>query len=324
MSGSRVTGHASRVLALVVLLLTAADCFAANAPFEPGKDGWLTLFDGSDLSRWKPGKDSDWALKDGVLAGTKGEIANYWHWGDFELIATVRGTGSLRFRVSLPPMLNQPGYRLDLGDGTLSMADGRVRANGLGAKTGDWHTLTLTASNGHFTVGAPGKWVAEITDAASPAKGYFALVADGQPLALKLLRVRPLNREKHVNVPAPDTACFVCHDNFEKERIARIHSGAKREKRGGEEDEDDKHLKPASQRPKASGCLGCHGSSFDHRSDEDNVTTPDVMYTRGEVKAACLQCHTPHKAEHKRKDGKDPLPPNPVCTDCHGRHTCKN
>ena len=318
------TRHASRV----ILIGFAALLLGAAAPddkrFVPGQDGWLTLVDGSDLSRWTPAKGSDWALKDGVLTGTKGEITNYWHWVDFELTATVRGAGSLRFRVSLAPMLDQPGYRLDLADGTLRAADGRVLAKGAGEKTGDWHTLKLTASKGRFTVEAPGKKLAEVSDAACPAKGYFAFVADGQPLAVKLIRVRPLNREKLVNVPSPDTACFVCHANFEKEKIALKHASEGRGKHEeDEDDEDEKYLRPAKDRPKRNGCAGCHGTCFDHRSDEDNVTTPDVMYTRAEVVPACLACHIRHKAETKRKDGKGAPPPNPVCTDCHGHHSVR-
>ncbi|NQT88748.1 hypothetical protein HQ560_18420, partial [bacterium] len=89
------------------------------APFTPGKEGWLTLFDGSDMAKWEKAKESDWALKKGVLVGTKGEMASRWHWTDFEMAATVRGRGALRFRVSLAPMPEQAGYALSLVDGTL-------------------------------------------------------------------------------------------------------------------------------------------------------------------------------------------------------------
>ena len=264
--------------------------------FQPGKDGWLTLFDGSDLAKWERSKGSDWALKDGVLAGTKGEMTSYWHWTDFEAAAVVRGRGALRFRVSLAPMPDQEGYHLDLSDGTIRAAEGRAVAKGSGSASDGWREVRLTVSKGRFTVAFDGKKVAEGADNAYPAMGYLAFVPTRGRLEAKLLRVRPLNREKHVNVPSPNSACYVCHANFEGEPISKTHK-----------DNDV-------------ACAACHGPSLAHRSDEDNVTTPDVMYARGEVEPACLKCHKRHKDEKKRKDGKGAPPKNAICTDCHGTH----
>jgi hypothetical protein len=269
-------------------------------PFKPGRDGWLTLFDGSDLAKWKPSKGSDWALKEGVLAGSKGEIASHWFWADFEAVATVRGRGSLRFRVSLAPMPDQPGYVLDLGDGAVRAADGRVVAKGGGSAAAGWREVALLVSKGKFTVRFAGRVVAEGSDASFPEKGYLALAADGKPLELKLLRIRPRNVTMPADAPAPNDSCYVCHANFEKEPL------------------NTAHLK------KDIGCATCHGPSLPHRSDEDNVTVPDVMFTRGEVEPSCLRCHTAHKEEKKRKDGDGPPPPNPTCTDCHGQHKGRN
>ncbi|MBM4033964.1 MAG: DUF1080 domain-containing protein [Planctomycetes bacterium] len=318
--GSCVTRHAPLAFALIA----AASALGADtlAPFVPGTEGWLTLFDGSDLSRWKPAKGSDWALKDGILAGTKGEVTNYWEWADFDLAAVVKGDGEVRFRYSNIPDPAQPGYWLDISDGTLRAQGNRTVAKGSGTKSDGWREVRLTASKGTFTVRLDGKQVAEGNDAACAHKGAVSFAAKGAPFEIKLLRARPLNREKHANVPSPDSACFVCHANFEGEKLAKKHADDKADKLAREE--DDEHLRPAKDRPKRAGCAGCHGTCFDHRSDEDNVTPPDVMYTRGEVKAACLACHLPHKAERKRKDGTGPPPPNATCTDCHGHHKVKN
>jgi len=314
---SRIAHDACRLILAVALTLSST-AMAADE-FEPGKDGWLTLFDGSGKERWEPSKGSDWALEDGVLVGTKGQVANYWYWTDFELVALVRGAGALRCRVSDIIMTEQAGYWLDLADGTLRKdgPSGGAIAQGTGAKTEDWRQVRLVASEGAFTVAFDGKEVASGRDGTYPRMGRIGLAATGTPLALKLLRIRPLGREKHENVPAPDKACFVCHDNYSREKISRKHRA--REDDDGKD--DDEHLKPARLRPKRNGCAGCHGPSLAHRMDEDNVTTPDLMYARGEVEAACLRCHVPHKKETDRDDEqKAPLPPDPVCTDCHGRH----
>ena len=287
-------------LTLAGVLLAAAPAKEPTETFTPGKDGWLTLFDGSDLAKWQKAKGADWALEDGVLAGTKGEIASTWHWTDFELVAACRGTGALRFRVSLAPMPDQPGYRLDLADGTIRAPEGRVVAKGSGAKSDGWREVRLLVSKGRFTVHFDGKKVAEGADDAYPAMGYLALVATGRPLQARLLRVRPLNREEHVNVPSPNSACYVCHANFEDETISKTHTSNE------------------------VYCAACHGPSLDHRSDEDNVTTPGVMFTRGEVDRACLKCHKRHKPETKKKDGKGRPPKSAICTDCHGTHKGRN
>jgi len=313
---SRITHHACRLIVAVALALSST-AMAADT-FQPGKDGWLTLFDGSGKERWELSKGSDWKLEGGVAAGTKGELLDYWHWTDFELLAVVRGSGGLRCRVSQIVMSEQAGYWLDLADGTLRKdgPSGVAIAKGSGAKTGDWREVRLVASEGTFTVSFDGKEVARGKDDTYPRMGRIGLAATGAPLELKLLRIRPLGREKHANVPSPDKACFVCHDDYSREKISRTHRA-----REDDDDEDDEHLKPARLRPKRNGCAGCHGPSLAHRMDEDNVTTPDLMYTRGEVEAACLRCHVPHKKEtHRDDEQKAPLPPNPVCTDCHGRH----
>lgn len=321
MSEPRVTPHASRVLLAALVSLAAAASLAGDAPFEPGKDGWLTLFDGSDLAKWKPARGADWALKDGLLAGTKGEIANYWQWLDFELLALCRGAGAIRCRHSTIPLEPQLGYWLDLGDGTLRAEGNRIVAQGNGKPADGWREVRLVASKGAFTVFFDGLKVAEGKDTACPHMGAISLVATGQPLEVRLMRARPLNLEKHANVPARDSSCFVCHANFDGEKLSKKHADDRADKLAREEED---HLRPARQRPKKAGCAGCHGPSFHHRSDEHNVTVPDIMYTRGEVNAACLACHVPHKAETKRKDGDAPPPPNPICTDCHGHHKARN
>jgi hypothetical protein len=229
-------------------------------------------------------------------------MANRWHWTDFEMAATLRGCGALRFRVSLAPMPEQAGYVLDLADGTIrkDATDGPVLAAGQGRAGKGWREVRLRASKGVFTVLFDGREVAEVRDSTYPAMGYLAFVPEGGRLEIRGLRVRPLNREKFDNIPAPNSACFVCHANFEEDRITR------------------KHVREDVL------CATCHGPSLAHRSDEDNVTTPDVMFTRGEVDAACLKCHERHRPQKRKKRGEGKPPPNAICTDCHGSHQARN
>ena len=271
----------------------------AEEEFVPGEDGWVSLFDGTTLRGWKAITDGDWTVKDGVLTGGKGELLNRWHWVDFELVTIYRGSGVIRFRVGSDQLghigFDQPGYRLDIGKGTLHAADGKVVASAEGGWGGDrWRTLRLTAEQSNFTIYLDGKKAIEGADTSSPAKGRVGFAGDGDGLQVKYLRIRPLGLQKKKNIPADNYYCYVCHADFEEEPLALIHQ------------------------EKDVGCADCHGSCLPHRSDEDNITPPDVMYRRGEVYAACLRCHKRHEA--KEISTERPLPENPVCTDCHGTH----
>jgi formate-dependent nitrite reductase cytochrome c552 subunit len=102
---------------------------------------------------------------------------------------------------------------------------------------------------------------------------------------------------------ADNSACFVCHGNYDEEELALLH--AKEE----------------------IGCVDCHGDSFDHRNDEDNVTPPDVMYWPARIDEACQECHDTHdvSAREVLKRWQERCPEKRdykqvVCTDCHGYH----
>jgi hypothetical protein len=79
------------------------------------------------------------------------------------------------------------------------------------------------------------------------------------------------------------------------------------------------------------GCERCHGESLRHRSDEANITPPEIMYPKERINPMCMMCHPRHdiqdvkdhrpileaglsvfEEEPLRKDVKK------YCTDCHG------
>ena len=66
-----------------------------------------------------------------------------------------------------------------------------------------------------------------------------------------------------VKINVDNSACYVCHANYESEGLVIEH--------GIEE----------------IGCVDCHGESTDHRNDEDNVTPPDIMYPLGSIDEKC-------------------------------------
>ncbi|UCF15062.1 MAG: ThuA domain-containing protein [Phycisphaerales bacterium] len=105
---------------------------------------------------------------------------------------------------------------------------------------------------------------------------------------------------------ADNLACFCCHVNYEEEPLAVIHA------------------------KNNIGCEKCHGESFEHRNDENNVTPPDIIFPPEKIAQLCGMCHDGHDVPTKKViarwwerrlekiDASDI-----VCTDCHGQHRLK-
>lgn len=105
---------------------------------------------------------------------------------------------------------------------------------------------------------------------------------------------------------ADNTACYCCHTNYEEEPMVLWHARAD------------------------IGCVACHGQSYPHRNDENNVTPPDVMFPPEKIDASCQQCHKQHDApaaevvaRWQKRCPQKTDPKRIVCTDCHGEHRLK-
>jgi formate-dependent nitrite reductase cytochrome c552 subunit len=135
--------------------------------------------------------------------------------------------------------------------------------------------------------------------------------AEAAPPPLVVDKDAPLLLDDPPEEPGPEMpdenqACYVCHTNYEEEPLAVWH---------GEEDV---------------ACIDCHGKSFAHRNDEDNITPPDVMYPPEKIAKKCAECHETHDApavevialwQQRCPEKTDPK--SIVCTDCHGQHRLK-
>jgi hypothetical protein len=131
----------------------------------------------------------------------------------------------------------------------------------------------------------------------------------GGPPPLRVDRSAPLRLDEPGEAKAPpagpvadNLACYCCHANYKEEPLAQEHAKAN------------------------IGCVKCHGESFAHRNDEDNITPPDVMFPPQRIAANCGPCHKGHDvpavAVVARWQEQCPKtdPERIVCTDCHGRH----
>jgi len=151
----------TRVLALAFLWLAATAGWAqepskAELP-KPDADGWITLFNGTDLTGWE-GLTDFWTVKDGVISGHEVKEASKQTFlvykvpfGDFELrckykFATPDGNSGIQFRSKVldPKTFRVGGYQADCDakagyDGSIydeaSVAGGRGTMSNRGEKT---------------------------------------------------------------------------------------------------------------------------------------------------------------------------------------------
>lgn len=138
--------------------------------------------------------------------------------------------------------------------------------------------------------------------AAQAAEKLPPLTVDkSAPLLLGGSAEKPGGKDK--DATSLNQACYVCHNNYSEEAMVTVHAKEK------------------------VGCVDCHGLSFAHRDDEDNITPPDVMYPLEKIDAACQKCHETHDAPAKKvlTRWQERCPAKQdfatvVCTDCHGQH----
>jgi len=101
--------------------------------------------------------------------------------------------------------------------------------------------------------------------------------------------------------------CSACHYGFDDEKLAQRHEQA------------------------GIGCERCHGESERHRSDEDNITPPEIMYPKAKINPTCMMCHPRHEIQHVVRhkellagaktvfDSADEDGNQIYCTDCHAK-----
>jgi hypothetical protein len=117
-----------------------------------------------------------------------------------------------------------------------------------------------------------------------------------------------LNKKKPVPSFVANPFCKACHLDFDEEELALNHELM------------------------GIGCERCHGESLRHRSDEANITPPELMHPKERINPMCMMCHP----RQDLRDRKDHLPileaglsvfeemtpagenAKKYCTDCHG------
>ena len=96
---------------------------------------------------------------------------------------------------------------------------------------------------------------------------------------------------------ADNSFCYVCHANYENEKLVSIHE------------------------PEGVGCETCHGMSVKHSQDEDSLEPADILFAPAKVTSYCVRCHEKRdllegdEAHEKFFAGESE--PEKTCTGCH-------
>jgi hypothetical protein len=96
---------------------------------------------------------------------------------------------------------------------------------------------------------------------------------------------------------ADNSFCYVCHANYEGEKLVKTHEA------------------------EGVGCETCHGRSDKHSQDEDSLVPPDVIFAPAKVAKFCTQCHAKRDLlegdEAHEKFFAGQVEAGQTCTNCH-------
>ena len=209
-------------LLMMGLLLVAAALVPPAAAQEPEDGGWISLFNGKDLTGWKPlhvGGESGgkWEVIDGALCGRQyppgkgGYLSTEQTFSDFELIAEINPDFGIDSGIFFRCPPNSHGYQITIDyrpggqTGTL-YCGGWLAANPdweKHYKKDTWNTIRLvcTGSPPHIQAWLNGNQTVDFTDDKAdrrPREGGIALQLHGggdwggKMTRFKSIRVRRL------------------------------------------------------------------------------------------------------------------------------------
>jgi hypothetical protein len=159
--------------------------FAAAASAEEKAGEWRELFNGKDLTGWKPVGSAVWKVEDGVIVGTQdgnprrgGLLTSVERFQDFELELEfmIDEHGKYNSGVYLrndPGGGGRTGYQVNIGRGEASEYCGGVYTNEWLSKGDEkdtvrkkleWNRLRILAQGAHIVVELNGVKVADVTD----------------------------------------------------------------------------------------------------------------------------------------------------------------
>ena len=195
------------VLCGALLLAACLSLTAFQIQPQPGKDGWISMFDGKTLDGWKTADNPEsWKVVDGMLVGDGPRSHLFWmvrECDNCEFRAEVKlnhlGNSGMFFRTAFGPGFPK-GYESQVENtssdpqktGTLYGFD-RITAQLIQDDT--WWTQHIIADGNHIIITVNDKVVVDYIDAKNTfTKGYLALQQHnaGSVVQFRNVMMRPL------------------------------------------------------------------------------------------------------------------------------------
>ncbi len=194
--------------ALLALLVSAAQ--AQTAP-TPGKDGWISMFDGKTLEGWKANENPEsWKVVDGAIVGDGPRSHLFWmvrECDNCEFRADVKlnhsGNSGMYFRAAFGPGFPK-GYESQVENTSpdpqkTGSLYGFARVTEQLIPDDTWWTQDIIADGNHIIIKVNGKTVVDTVEAKNTyTRGYLALQQhnEGSVVQYKNLMMRPLPASK--------------------------------------------------------------------------------------------------------------------------------
>jgi len=208
------------VCAALAVCVSAAIPAAAGNPETKTEEGFVSLFNGTDLAGWE-GNAKIWKVENGLLVGSSPGIryndflATKKSYGDFELRLEFRmkdgkGNSGVQIRSRrIPKTTHVQGYQADLGAGFWGCLYDEHRRNKVLVKapkslakvlkTGGWNTYVIRAEGSHIVLTINGLKTVDYKepDPKIARKGIIALQIHSGPamrMEFRNLRIKELGK----------------------------------------------------------------------------------------------------------------------------------
>ena len=191
------------LLASVPLLLLGA-CGGGGGP-QPDEDGWLTLFNGTDLSNWSVLGDGNWRVEDGAVTADESTAASFLvsdqSFGDFELElefwVNSEANSGVFIRCADPASVDETScYEVNIFD---TRPDQTYRTGSIvnvAAPSqfvytgGQWNRYQISAAGNRLQVMLNGRDMVDVEDSRLSAAGPIALQYGSGTVRFRNVRIR--------------------------------------------------------------------------------------------------------------------------------------
>lgn len=195
------------VCCAVILVAACISTAAAQTAPVPGKDGWISMFDGKTLDGWKANENpGSWKAVDGAIVGDGPASHLFWmerECEDCEFRAEVKlnhsGNSGMYLRTAFGPGFPK-GYEAQVENTSpdpqkTGSLYGICKVTEQLVQDDTWWTQDITIKGNHVVIKVNGKTVTDCDDPQSRyTKGYLALQQHnaGSIVMYRNLMMRPL------------------------------------------------------------------------------------------------------------------------------------